>query len=161
MTTDDLIFNCKFTFKCPELWDELQATENPDVRYCELCQYTVRFIRKSEDFEDYLREEKCFAVNMLDPQTGGSIAVVGALAPPYEENQAIANIYIQPINTLSAPQLKLIKQIIKADMNFLQIRKAFCDGKEHILIQEIWPDELAEISAQLTDSAIPFVIREA
>jgi hypothetical protein len=161
MTTDELIFNCKFTFKCPELWDELQTTENPDVRYCELCQYTVRFIRKSEDFDDYLREEKCFAVNMLDPQTGGSIAVVGAIAPPYEENQAIVNIYIQPIDTLSAPQLKLIKETIKTDMNFLQIRKAFCDGKEHILIQEICSNEVEEISARLMDNAIPFAIKEA
>jgi hypothetical protein len=161
MPTDDLIFNCKFTFKCPQLWNELQVTENPDVKYCGQCQYTVRFIRKSEDFENYLNEDKCFAVNMLDPQTGGSIAVVGAIAPAYEEDETIVNIYLQPIDTLSATQIKIIKEIMRTDMNFLQIRKAFCDGREHALIEEIWHNQAEEISARLINNAIPFIIREA
>jgi hypothetical protein len=60
---DELDFtDIKFTFRCPKQWEDLQVTDNHDVRFCTECNYHVHSIVDRLDLKKLDLGEECFAV---------------------------------------------------------------------------------------------------
>jgi hypothetical protein len=60
---DDLdLSDIKFTFRCDKRWDDLQVTDNNDVRFCNECNYHVHSIVDRLDLKKLELGEECFAV---------------------------------------------------------------------------------------------------
>jgi hypothetical protein len=82
----DNISNIKFTFQCKQQWDRLQATTDPDVRFCSECNLRVRAISNILDLHNLELRENCIAVHS-SLQKGTTI--VGGMAPrslPSQDN---------------------------------------------------------------------------
>lgn len=67
MTTNDRIFHCNFSYKCPKLWDSLEATENSDQRFCHSCDRLVHFIHTQADLEQAYANNLCVALTIYQP----------------------------------------------------------------------------------------------
>jgi hypothetical protein len=52
----------KFTFRCDKRWEDLQVTDNDDVRFCNECNYHVHSIVDRLDLKKLELGEECFAV---------------------------------------------------------------------------------------------------
>ena len=59
----------KFTFRCQKKWEDLQITDNHEMRFCNECNYHVHSIVNSLDLKKLDSGEECFAVK--DIQVGG------------------------------------------------------------------------------------------
>jgi hypothetical protein len=60
---DDLdLSDIKFTFRCNKQWEDLQITDNDDVRFCNECNYHVHSIVDRLDLKKLELGEECFAV---------------------------------------------------------------------------------------------------
>jgi hypothetical protein len=60
---DDLdLSDIKFTFRCDKQWEDLQVTDNDDVRFCNECNYHVHSIVDRLDLKKLELGEECFAV---------------------------------------------------------------------------------------------------
>jgi hypothetical protein len=60
---DDLdLSDIKFTFRCDKQWEDLQVTDNNDVRFCNECNYHVHSIVDRLDLKKLELGEECFAV---------------------------------------------------------------------------------------------------
>ncbi len=66
----------KFTFRCQKNWDDLQPTDNHDVRFCNECNYHVHSIVDRLDLKKLDLGEKCFAVK--DSHSKGIFILGGA-----------------------------------------------------------------------------------
>ncbi len=53
----------RFSFQCPERWESLEPTSNPEVRSCPRCEETVRLCRTREEAESEARRGGCIAVS--------------------------------------------------------------------------------------------------
>lgn len=53
----------RFSFRCPERWETLDPTSDPDVRSCPRCEETVRLCRTREEAEAEARRGGCIAVS--------------------------------------------------------------------------------------------------
>jgi hypothetical protein len=110
---DDLdLTDIKFTFRCQKNWDELQATDNHDVRFCNECNYHVHSIVDRLDLKKLDLGEKCFAVQ--DSQSDGKgIFILGGAErsqPTYPPIQTFV-FSCGYISNLSHGQLLTIKWI--------------------------------------------------
>jgi hypothetical protein len=80
---DDLdITDIKFTFRCQKQWEDLQITENHDMRFCNECNYHVHSIVNRLDLKKLDLGEKCFAVKDV-PARGFIIGGVEKPLPAY------------------------------------------------------------------------------
>ena len=59
-----LIENCSELFRlvCPLSWDQLQRTEETNVRLCGLCKKNVYFCTSVEEIQSHSLAEDCIAV---------------------------------------------------------------------------------------------------
>ncbi len=62
MENDLDISDIKFTFRCDKRWEDLQVTNNDDVRFCHECNYQVHSIVERLDLRKLELGEECFAV---------------------------------------------------------------------------------------------------
>lgn len=53
----------RFSFQCPERWETLDPTANPEIRSCPRCEETVRLCRTREEAESEARRGGCIAVS--------------------------------------------------------------------------------------------------
>ncbi len=56
------IRNCKFTFKCPKFWGELQGAEYSRIRHCNSCNEDVYRCTTDEDIADAIKRNRCVAI---------------------------------------------------------------------------------------------------
>lgn len=79
--------SCRFSFKCPRLWDRLQPTAEEGVRHCHECDRDVYLALTEEDFRKHSDEGRCIAVPVLQPDRKADpdmpVCVVGMAFPPY------------------------------------------------------------------------------
>ena len=76
---DAEIRNCEFKFKCPKLWDELELTDDANIRTCEECQRRVFFCRTASELKRAITDDKCIAVKI--PSSGRSEPFLGMVNP--------------------------------------------------------------------------------
>jgi hypothetical protein len=80
---DDLnLTDIKFTFRCQKQWEDLQVTDNHDVRFCNECNYHVHSIVDRLDLKKLELGEECFAVKDI-PMKGFRIGGVEKPLPIY------------------------------------------------------------------------------
>ena len=82
--TDTDIRNCKFAFKCPKRWEQLQIIrgENPDVRHCRKCEQRVFFCRSDEELAMAIRANRCVAIPTYTMREDETDTTLGLPADP-------------------------------------------------------------------------------
>jgi hypothetical protein len=83
--SDSVLRNCKFKFKCEQVWEELEETEFPQIRNCSKCNESVHFIDSNKRLLEAIQDNLCVAVRKSDRIYMGSIRPLG------EYNQLKAN----------------------------------------------------------------------
>lgn len=73
------IQNCeqRFRFVCPQQWTELEATDDPRVRHCNVCEKRVYYCEAVEEADRLAAEGKCVAWRFDE------IPVVGGMETDY------------------------------------------------------------------------------
>ncbi len=56
------IENCKFTFKCPRTWEQLDQTDDDHVRFCGACAKQVHLCNTHESLLKHARDGHCVAI---------------------------------------------------------------------------------------------------
>jgi len=59
---DSLIRNCHFRYKCPETWEALETTQDPQKRYCDTCDMDVYFCTTDEELREAVIKDRCVAI---------------------------------------------------------------------------------------------------
>ena len=70
MTEDLEIKNC-FEFIFPEKWDNLERSDNENVRFCGLCEKQVFKATSKKSFDNFAKQNKCVAYFSEDKNTPG------------------------------------------------------------------------------------------
>ncbi len=83
---------CNFKFKCPQEWNQLDATETEGVRFCTSCDSNVYLVTSSAEVEQHARDNKCVAllnntVMMLGMPEGYTEPYLLVLAQEYSMKQ--------------------------------------------------------------------------
>ena len=75
--------SCAFTFKCPNSWERLTLTDDPNTRHCGACDRDVQLVRTEAAFKRQADAGQCVAVrlsrNSTEPASGVT-HIVGSLA---------------------------------------------------------------------------------
>ena len=81
--TRKTVRNCasEFKFVCPRLWEKLQATDDPSVRFCDGCKKDVHYCHTDEETIRHAQAGHCIARERPDPSEGSHL-IVGEPAEP-------------------------------------------------------------------------------
>ena len=55
------ILNCEMEYECPQKWDEMIASINPNIRHCYICKKDVHFCHSVEDLDKAINQHQCVA----------------------------------------------------------------------------------------------------
>ena len=61
--TTELIRNCKFAYKCNKKWDDLEATGDAKVRFCQECRQEVFRCLTDDELAQAIRLNHCVAID--------------------------------------------------------------------------------------------------
>ncbi len=61
MSANLSIRNCKFAYLCSTKWDDLQVTDDDDVRFCNACQKEVYFCYDDYELVSGIHLNRCIA----------------------------------------------------------------------------------------------------
>ena len=66
---EDLLakIECQFSYKCPQVWQLLDPTDQETIRYCGECQREVFLCTTEEDLRVHSRLNHCVAVGFSSP----------------------------------------------------------------------------------------------
>ena len=56
---------CALTFKCPLKWEDLEKTDDEDVRYCKECMENVYQVPNLLAFKKRAKEKKCVSIKCV------------------------------------------------------------------------------------------------
>jgi len=74
--------NCKFVFKCPKFWAELQKSDDPDIRHCNECSEFVYRCTSNKDIAIAIKRNRCVAIMpFFDESNENVTSLVGRIAP--------------------------------------------------------------------------------
>jgi len=68
-------------FPCPKQWENLQATDNPKVRWCETCKNRVYFCDTIDAVRGNAQQGRCVAVSLTVVRQTGDLARHARLQP--------------------------------------------------------------------------------
>ena len=66
-TSQRLIRNCRFAFRCHQQWQSLEHTLDPRVRYCHECSRQVVLCRRDAELRAALQGNECVAIESPHP----------------------------------------------------------------------------------------------
>jgi len=55
------IRNCRFAFKCEKKWNDLEDTEDHQIKFCNTCEKEVHFCNDDEELAKNVRLNRCVA----------------------------------------------------------------------------------------------------
>lgn len=64
-------------YRCMKTWDELQATDHDEVRYCDSCKQSVYQIIDMAGYEQAVAKGRCVMVEGHDPKSKKQHVIVG------------------------------------------------------------------------------------
>ena len=70
-----LIRNCTLSYRCPMLWDDLLATDNPKIRECIECGRSVHLVESEAEFDEQINKGQCIAAFV--EEAGQEVGYVG------------------------------------------------------------------------------------
>ncbi len=56
------IRNCKFAYRCSAKWDDLEETDDDEIRFCNDCQKEVFFCDSDETLITFVKLNRCVAI---------------------------------------------------------------------------------------------------
>ena len=83
--SDSVLRNCKFKFKCEQVWEELEETDFSQIRNCSKCNESVHFIDSDKRLLEAIQDNLCVAVKKSDK------IYMGSIRPLEEYNRLKAN----------------------------------------------------------------------
>lgn len=84
------IRNCPWGYSCTKKWDDLIATSEEDIRFCNACQKEVHWVDDREELAECVLLNRCVcfgswliepAVRESDQEHEGSITLMGLVHP--------------------------------------------------------------------------------
>ncbi len=73
---------CAFSFRCPQMWDRLEYTADPVVRYCITCDKAVHLALTEEEFDNSRGKGICVAVPIILRPGENQTMTLGSLEDP-------------------------------------------------------------------------------
>ncbi len=70
------IKNCYFSYKCPLEWDNLNFTDDTDIKYCEECKKNVYRVYSEEEFHEMADNQRCVYIKSTEFETLGYPSIV-------------------------------------------------------------------------------------
>ena len=81
----------RFTYQCPKYWDNLQATEDDSVRFCNACQESVYYCADPQEVNRHAYQGHCVAIASLtsheDAPAWDTVEELGMVKPPRLQKQ--------------------------------------------------------------------------
>lgn len=62
MKTPQKVLNCEMAFVCHKKWDELDPTDNRDIKNCKECKQDVYFAKSQQDLKEKTEAGVCVCV---------------------------------------------------------------------------------------------------
>jgi hypothetical protein len=62
------IRNCTVNFQCPKLWQRLNLTDDPKVRFCDYCFEKVHLVETEQQLAEQSALGRCVAILNLSPE---------------------------------------------------------------------------------------------
>ncbi len=62
MSTMVPIKNCKFKYKCPKDWFELDSTDDTNIRFCQKCSQNVYLCQNEKELQKAIETDRCIAI---------------------------------------------------------------------------------------------------
>lgn len=131
MKKTEAILNCRFSFKCPQQWEQLKATEDTNRRFCLTCERSVYFLNSNEELQKAYAQGLCVAAYIFDPVTASPAILLG------EPEFLLYNLYLEPTSSLSVEQLKALQSILAEQMNWLEVKKRFATSQRETIREKI------------------------
>lgn len=66
-----------FRFQCPQSWETMQRTDDPDIRFCEKCREHVHFCHSEEELRRHGGLGRCAAIEIQVPERPGRFILGG------------------------------------------------------------------------------------
>ena len=126
------IENWEFQYECSQSWANLDITEEASVRFCGKCCKAVYLAFTTDELSENANHGRCVAIlpSIFVPMT---LELEFLQESNYEGNYF--TLILLPVNTLTIRQMRELRDLLKIDDNYLQVRKRFCDGREHIILE--------------------------
>ncbi|HEX4947371.1 MAG TPA: hypothetical protein VFZ34_11930 [Blastocatellia bacterium] len=105
----------KFRKKCPQLWDDLKATENEAVRFCEECSKNVYYAKTDEEALNFAEQGYCIAKERIIGQQ--KKMVLGKPRKPMSR---------QAIEEMERVRLDSNKDIALSNIQYTEMRCSEC-----------------------------------
>ncbi|MBX7220015.1 MAG: hypothetical protein K1Y36_08715 [Blastocatellia bacterium] len=115
---------CTLALRCPKTWDELSATSEPKVRFCEHCSQNVYWAGNQQEVDRFAAKAKCVAFQTLE------YAILGRPAGPLTDYSLVVL-----KQDLIGKKLAAFKKIMHSDLPYLAIKEMY-HQKEVII--EFW-----------------------
>jgi len=87
---DPALIECHFKFKCPKVWDLLDATPDPKIRHCSACDRDVHLVHDLPELVAHAMKRHCVAmvlparVRETQEQVSEPMHMIGNVEPsPY------------------------------------------------------------------------------
>lgn len=106
---------CKFKYLCPNSWDELEHSENTDVRFCTHCEADVYRAKDEEDFDALAKQEKCIAYGDSEIMYMGEPEPIPLHYFLEIPNQDLTNSQISSLKNIIEPELSDEEVMLKYD----------------------------------------------
>ena len=76
-------------FKCPRQWQDLQASNDPSIRFCGHCEKSVHYCANVEELNTFARKGKCIAwsnvpLTLTHDLAWEAMPVIGQVTAPFE-----------------------------------------------------------------------------
>jgi hypothetical protein len=85
MNSETPIANCAvpFRFECPKLWENLDPTTDPDIRFCQSCRKDIYLCHTMEQVARHTQAGDCIAVRVPGPEMIYKVGEAAADYNPY------------------------------------------------------------------------------
>jgi len=139
-TPSDPIQNCELAFSCSKTWGSLIETDEQGKKFCDSCGHHVYNVTSADDLEKFSALRHCVAIEWL--------ATAGLPALPDYDGEYY-DLVLSPVTKLTFPQMKELKDMLRLQLNYIEIRNRFCDNNEHTLFEELENDVCDRIGTRL------------
>jgi hypothetical protein len=159
MKVDDKPPVIEFAYRCTRQWEDLEATTDPEVRFCNECNLTVHYIDNRLDPRKLAPEAKCFAAKIPTPERPKGVIIAGQIAPgdwprAYPPRQEFI-FYFGPKSNLTEGQLATIRWL-----RYLGGKPVMKSNMIRLTYSTAVPERLDRIISILQKEGISFSINE-
>lgn len=74
------IRNCAFKFRCEKKWQNLERTDNPEIRYCGTCGEDIHYVHTNKELRKAIEANQCVALVVAEENQDGYPQFVGKVA---------------------------------------------------------------------------------